>query len=86
MADEKQDQKADAAQPGAAQPGDGPDEEALRKQLAVLLKKQEILTNKEARAETRYKIAQIQWQLGLMTDEQFREAEDFYESFTYEWS
>jgi len=81
MADEKQNQKPDAAQPDP-----GPDEEALRKQLAVLLKKQEILTNKEARAETRYKIAQIQWQLGLMTDEQFREAEDFYESFTYEWS
>ena len=58
----------------------------MRQQLAVLLKKQEILTNKEARAETRYKIAQIEWQLGLISDDQFREAEDFYESFTYEWS
>jgi hypothetical protein len=86
MADEKQDQKPDPGQPRQAQPGEGLNEEALRKQLAVLLKKQEILTNKEARAETRYKIAEVQWQLGLITDEQFREAEDFYEDFTYEWS
>ncbi len=86
MADEKQDQKPDQAQPDPSQPDQGPDEDALRQQLAVLLKKQEILTNKEARAETRYKIAQIEWQLGLITDDQFREAEDFYESFTYEWS
>ncbi len=86
MADEKQDQKPDQAQPDPSQPDQGPDEDALRQQLAVLLKKQEILTNKEARAETRYKIAQIEWQLGLISDDQFREAEDFYESFTYEWS
>ena len=86
MADEKQDQKPDQAQPDPSQPDQDPDEDALRQQLAVLLKKQEILTNKEARAETRYKIAQIEWQLGLISDDQFREAEDFYESFTYEWS
>ena len=86
MADEKQDQKPDQAQPDPSQPDQGPDEDALRQQLAVLLKKQEILTNKEARAETRYKIVQIEWQLGLISDDQFREAEDFYESFTYEWS
>ncbi len=86
MADEKQDQKPNQGQPNQGQPNQGPDEEALRQQLEVLLKKQEIVTNKEARAETRYKIAQIQWQLGLMTDEQFREAEEFYETFTYEWS
>ena len=40
MADEKQDQKPDQAQPDPGQPDRGPDEEALRRQLAVLLKKQ----------------------------------------------
>jgi hypothetical protein len=61
------------------------DQEELRKRLEILQKKLDIVTNKETRAEIRYEIAQIQWQLGLITDEEFREVEDFYESFTYEW-
>ncbi len=43
------------------------------------------MTSKETRADIRYEIAQIQWRLGLISDEQFHQIEDFYESFTYEW-
>jgi hypothetical protein len=45
----------------------------------------EIVTNKEARAELRYQIALLQWQLGQITEDEFRQIERFYESFTYEW-
>lgn len=59
--------------------------EELRRRLEALQKKLEIVTNKETRAEIRYEMAQIQWQLGLTSDEEFHQIEDFYESFTYEW-
>lgn len=59
--------------------------EELRRRLEALQKKLEIVTNKETRAEIRYEMAQIQWQLGLISDEEFHQIEDFYESFTYEW-
>jgi len=62
-----------------------PDEQALRDRLEVLQKKLEIVTSKETRADIRYEIAQIQWRLGLISDEEFHQIEDFYESFTYEW-
>lgn len=57
----------------------------LRQQLEALQKKLEIVTNKETRAEVRYAIAKLQWQLGLITDAEFHQIEAFYESFTYEW-
>jgi hypothetical protein len=57
----------------------------LHQQLEVLQKKLEIVTNKETRAEIRYAIARLQWQLGLITDAEFHQIEAFYESFTYEW-
>lgn len=59
--------------------------EELHRRLEALQKKLEIVTNKETRAEIRYEMAQIQWQLGLISDEEFHQIEDFYESFTYEW-
>jgi hypothetical protein len=59
--------------------------EELRRRLEALQKKLEIVTNKETRAEVRYEIAKIQWQLGLISDEEFHQIEEFYESFTYEW-
>ncbi len=59
--------------------------EELRRRLDALQKKLEIVTNKETRAEVRYEIAKIQWQLGLINDEEFHRIEEFYESFTYEW-
>ncbi|MBL8132549.1 MAG: hypothetical protein JNL42_11885 [Anaerolineae bacterium] len=60
------------------------DEEALRQRLELLLKKEEIVSNKETRAEIRYEIAQIQWQLGIITDNEFKQAEQFFESFNNE--
>jgi hypothetical protein len=50
----------------------------LRKQLALVI-------NKETRAELLYAIAQIEWQLGQITDAEFHAIERFYEEFTYEW-
>jgi hypothetical protein len=61
------------------------DDAALRQRLEVLQKKLEIVTNKETRAEVRYEIAKLQWQLGLISDEEFHQIETFYESFNYEW-
>ena len=62
-----------------------PEVETLQQRLAALQKKLEIVTNKETRAEIRYEIAKLQWQLGLIGDEEFHQIEEFYESFTYEW-
>ena len=58
-----------------------PDETVLRQRLELMQKKEEIITNKESRAEIRYEIAQIRWQLGEISDEEFNEVEAFYESF-----
>ena len=52
--------------------------ERLRKQLALVI-------NKETRAELLYAIAQIDWQLGHITDAEYHAIEKFYEEFTYEW-
>ncbi|MCK6579822.1 MAG: hypothetical protein L6Q98_17155 [Anaerolineae bacterium] len=60
------------------------DEEVLSQRLELLLKKEEIVSNKETRAEIRYEIAQIQWQLGIITDNEFKQAEQFFESFNNE--
>ena len=65
---------------------EGVDEAELRRQLEILEKKQDIVTNKQARGEVRYKIAQIKWRLGLISDKEFAEAEEFYETFTFDWS
>lgn len=77
-------EKSDERRPGSYTLSDDHQIE-LQKRLELLQKKQEIVTNKEARAEIRYEIAELQWQLGLITDEEFREIEEFYQSFTYEW-
>jgi hypothetical protein len=61
--------------------GNKPDETQLRQRLELLMKKEEIISNKETRAEIRYEIAQIRWQLGEISDAEFNEAEEFYESF-----
>ena len=59
--------------------------EALQQRLELLHKKLALVTNKETRAEIRYEMAQLQWRLGLITDDEFHRIEKFYESFTYEW-
>jgi hypothetical protein len=59
--------------------------EALQMRLERLQKQLALVTNKETRAELRYAIARVQWQLGQISDAEFAQIEDFYESFTYEW-
>lgn len=60
------------------------DEGALRQRLELLQQKEAFVSNKETRAEIRYEIAQIQWQLGLISDNEFKQAEQFFESFNNE--
>jgi len=64
-------------------PAETPD--ALQERLDRLAKQLALVTNKETRAELRYAMAKIQWQLGQISDAEFAEIEKFYESFTYEW-
>jgi hypothetical protein len=59
--------------------------EALQKRLERLQNQLLLVTNKETRAELRYAIAGVQWQLGQISDAEFAQVERFYESFTYEW-
>jgi hypothetical protein len=44
-----------------------------------------VVTNKEALRELQYEAAEIRWKLGLMTDEEFHEFEDFHDSFTFDF-
>jgi len=57
----------------------------LQARLDRLTQQLALVTNKETRAELRYAMAKIQWQLGQLSDAEFAEIEAFYESFTYEW-
>lgn len=59
--------------------------DAAQQRLAALQKKLDIVSNKETRAEIKYEIARLQWQLGLISDDAFHAVENFYENFTYEW-
>jgi Fe-S-cluster-containing hydrogenase component 2 len=59
--------------------------EALQMRLERLQNQLILVTNKETRAELRYAIARLQWQLGQISDAEFAQIEGFYESFTYEW-
>jgi hypothetical protein len=62
-----------------------PEPEALAQRIEQLRKQLALVSNKETRAELLYAIAQAQWQLGEISDEQFHAIEKFYEEFTYEW-
>ena len=59
--------------------------EELHRRGEALQKKLELVTNKEVRAEIQYELAKIQWQLGLISDDELHRIEEFYENFTYEW-
>lgn len=61
-----------------------PDRAELERELALLERQQQILTNKETLAEVQYKIAQLQWRLGLIGDAELASAEEFHENFCYE--
>ncbi|MDH4119775.1 MAG: hypothetical protein OEX04_17425 [Acidimicrobiia bacterium] len=56
----------------------------LRTELAQLEAQQQWITNKETLKQLQYDAAEIKWRLGLMTDEEFTEFEDFYEGFHFE--
>jgi hypothetical protein len=58
--------------------------EALRAELARLEAQQQWVTNKETLKQLQYDAAEIKWRLGLMSDEEFSDFEDFYESFNFE--
>jgi len=53
------------------------DETALRERLAELQHLESGLTNKEALRTLQYEIAEVRWQLGELSDEEFEEAEEF---------
>jgi len=63
----------------------GKDEQQLRTRLAELQHLETGLTNKEALRTLQFEIAEIQWQLGEMTDEAFAEIEDFYLRFNFDF-
>jgi hypothetical protein len=53
------------------------DEAALRTRLAELQHLESGLTNKEALRTLQYEIAEVRWQLGEISDQEFEEAEEF---------
>jgi hypothetical protein len=53
------------------------DEAALRARLAELQHLESGLTNKEALRTLQYEIAEVRWQLGEISDQEFEEAEEF---------
>lgn len=53
------------------------DEAALRERLAELQHLESGLTNKEALRTLQYEIAEVRWQLGELSDEEFEAAEEF---------
>ena len=59
-------------------------EAALRERLAELQHLEVGLTNKEALRSLQYEIAEIRWQLGELSDEEFDEVEEFL-SFNFDF-
>lgn len=56
----------------------------IQSRLDNLDRLQRVITNKEALRELQYEAAELRWRLGLMTDEEFTEFEDFHDSFTFD--
>ena len=56
----------------------------IQLRLGNLDRLQRVITNKEALRELQYEAAELRWRLGLMTDEEFTEFEDFHDSFTFD--
>ncbi len=57
---------------------------ALRARLEVASRKLDVLTNKQARAETMRDIARLRWRLGEIGDDELRRVEAFADRFNYE--
>jgi hypothetical protein len=63
-----------------------PDEvDELRQRLDLLERRQRVITNKETLRELQYEAAELRWRLGLITDEEFEEFEEFHDSFTFDF-
>lgn len=65
-------------QPSDSERGD------LEQRLEDLIHVESGLTNKEALRTVQYEIAEIRWKLGLLSDEEFAEVEDFL-AFNFEF-
>ncbi len=68
--------------------GEGLDQaevDELRERLDLLERRQRVITNKEALRELQYEAAEIRWRLGLMSDEEFAEFEEFHDGFTFDF-
>ena len=58
--------------------GPTPEETAeMETRLENLDRLQRVVTNKETLRELQYEAAELRWKLGLMTDEEFSEFEEF---------
>ena len=57
----------------------------LQEKLALLERRQRVITNKETLRELQYEAAEVRWRLGLMSDEEFEEFEEFHDSFTFDF-
>lgn len=57
----------------------------LQERLELLERRQRAITNKETLRELQYEVAEVRWRLGLMTDEEFDEFEEFHDSFTFDF-
>lgn len=60
------------------------DRAQFEKRLEELIHVESGLTNKEALRTVQYQIAEVRWRLGLLSDEQFAEIEDFL-AFNFEF-
>lgn len=59
--------------------------EELQQRLDLLQRRQRVITNKETLRELQYEAAELRWRLGLMSDEEFEEFEQFHDSFTFDF-
>lgn len=59
--------------------------EELRERLSLLERRELVITNKEALRELQYEAAEIRWRLGLITDEEFEELEEFHDGFSFDY-
>lgn len=63
---------------------DADDTVKLRERLEASRRRLDLLTSKPARAEAMREIANLQWQLGEITDEELHRIEEFADRFSYE--
>ncbi len=59
--------------------------EQLQAHLDLLERRQRVITNKEALRELQYEAAEVRWRLGLISDEEFAEFEEFYDGFMFDF-